>query len=613
MNKFIKLKLLINTALLLTLIVVISISVYFISENIRSHAIDSSISQAKQMTNQLLITRAYMASVAPKTPIVDDTLDDFALAPAYVGSHISKEMYKQYGFYIKQTSLKYRNNKNVPDDYEREILEKYEDKEIKDSHWEITKMKNRSVLRYSTPIYVKEACLSCHGKPYVDVKEAMYNKLINKYGDRSFDYKTGDLRGIISVAIPIDFVFVQSDYILKNFSFLIIVFFIIILLYIMIEKKYIFKAQVDELHKKEIYEETVIESNNNAIIAIDWSGKITTYNAKAEELFGWTKAEMLGTREVLRIIPEKYKKDHIRACTKFLTTGISSNIMGKSHESEAIRKNGEIFPIQISIGSKYKPNNAIVVANISDISKEKKQELLLIQQSKMAAMGEMIGNIAHQWRQPLSVISTGATGMKMQKEYNMLEDKEFFKTCDIINNNAQYLSKTIDDFTDFIKGDRKRTIFNLKDEIDSLLHLVEGPIKNYNINIILNLQEDIIIDSYKNELTQALINIFNNAKDVLKEQKEDDRFLFITTEKNANNVIIRFQDSGGGIPDDILPKVFEPYFTTKHKSQGTGLGLHMTYELIVDKMSGTIEANNVNYEYNNKNHVGAEFVITLPI
>ena len=259
-----------------------------------------------------------------------------------------------------------------------------------------------------------------------------------------------------------------------------------------------------------------------------------------------------------------------------------------------------------------------------EVRLNRKKDLLLMEQSKMASMGEMIGNIAHQWRQPLSTISTASSGMQLQKEYNILTDKEFNESCEAINNNAQYLSKTIDDFKNFIKGDRKKTIFDFRNTIKGFLTLVNGSIKTHNINVIQDLQEYIIFDGYENELTQCLINIFNNSKDVLIEKEVKNKFLFISTfideekiaDENSNlrtKAIIKIKDNAGGIPEDILPKIFEPYFTTKHKSQGTGLGLHMTYNLIVDGMGGTIESSNITYEYEGKEYTGAEFKISLPL
>ena len=241
-----------------------------------------------------------------------------------------------------------------------------------------------------------------------------------------------------------------------------------------------------------------------------------------------------------------------------------------------------------------------------------KMEKDLMKSEKMAALGEMIANIAHQWRQPLSVISTGVTGMKVQKEYGLLSDEEFNKTCEAINDNTQYLSKTIDHFRDFIKGEKNKVEFNLRDNINSFLTLVESSIKMNNINIILDLDENIKINSYPNELLQCLFNIFNNAKDAFLEKEIEDKYIFISSRIKKNQVILKVKDNAKGISNSALPHIFEPYFTTKDKSKGTGLGLNITYNLISKGMNGTIEAYNVSFNYNKKEYTGAEFRIELP-
>ena len=275
--------------------------------------------------------------------------------------------------------------------------------------------------------------------------------------------------------------------------------------------------------------------------------------------------------------------------------------------------------LQIAVANKTKDlqklNESLAIKIEEEVEKNLCIQKKLFKSEKLAAMGEMIGNIAHQWRQPLSVISTGSTGMIMQKEFGVLDDDQFIKTCNTINENAQYLSRTIDDFQNFIKGDRSKKMFRLNSEIHSFLQLVNGTIKKYDITIIEKMKNDIQIDGYENELTQCFINIFNNAKDALKDNtvSTEKRYIFIETSLENETVCIAIKDNAGGIPNDIISHIFEPYFTTKHQTQGTGLGLHMTYNLIVDGMKGNIEATNISYKYEGIEYQGAEFIICIPI
>ena len=257
-------------------------------------------------------------------------------------------------------------------------------------------------------------------------------------------------------------------------------------------------------------------------------------------------------------------------------------------------------------------NKILQIEIKKEVTNNRKKDQLLFQQSKMASMGEMIGNIAHQWRQPLSVISTGATGMIAKKEFGILNDEDILKTCKTINKNAQYLSQTIDDFKNYIKNDRQVLQFNLKDNFNNLLSLLNGSIKTHEINVVLDIPQNLSIDGYPNELIQCNMNILNNAKDALK-NCDYKRYIFINVQKQNSELIIKIKDNAGGVPEEILPKIYEPYFTTKHKSQGTGLGLSMTYNMIVDGMKGSIDASNVSYTYKNKVYKGAEFIIKLPI
>ncbi len=236
------------------------------------------------------------------------------------------------------------------------------------------------------------------------------------------------------------------------------------------------------------------------------------------------------------------------------------------------------------------------------------KDQMIAQHSKMAAMGEMLESIAHQWRQPLSVISISSSSMKMQKELGLLDDESLFKSCDKITDSAFHLSQTIDDFRGFFKQDKEKKKFTLKNTIDKTSNLLISQFENAKIKIIENI-DDIEIVGFENELIQVIINIVNNARDALV-TKEDKRFIFIDVYKD-DKIIIKIKDNAGGIPEDILPKIFDSHFTTKEDTDGTGIGLYMSQKIIIDNFNGTIEANNEQYTYENVEYIGAEFKIIL--
>ena len=249
----------------------------------------------------------------------------------------------------------------------------------------------------------------------------------------------------------------------------------------------------------------------------------------------------------------------------------------------------------------------------NDYKKElEKKQNILYQQSKMASMGEMIGNIAHQWRQPLSTITTASTGILLEKEMGILQDQTLKDYLNKINKSAQYLSNTIDDFRNFFNPEKVKNYFYLANVFETALDLLSAQFSSQNIKIIKNI-EDIEINSYENELIQALINILNNARDELKEKELSNKLIFISTSKNKNEVIIKIKDNAGGIAKENINKIFEPYFTTKHKSQGTGIGLYMTEEIIVRHLKGTIKIRNDEFTYEDSSYIGAEFTIKIPL
>ncbi len=239
-----------------------------------------------------------------------------------------------------------------------------------------------------------------------------------------------------------------------------------------------------------------------------------------------------------------------------------------------------------------------------------KQQLELIEQSKMAALGEMISNIAHQWRQPLSVISTCASGMQLNMELGYDSKEDSLKKIQMIVNTTKDLSHTIDSFRDFTHKD-KLTEFDLSELINKCIEHEHNLIVSNNINVVTQLEDDIRPINLPNSLLQALMNIFMNAKEAL-DNYDKEKYIFISSKRENDKVIIKIKDNAGGIKTEHINKVFEPYFTTKHQAHGIGLGLNIAYKIINDTMHGKIKVRNSRFSYEEIDYEGAEFTITVP-
>ena len=246
-----------------------------------------------------------------------------------------------------------------------------------------------------------------------------------------------------------------------------------------------------------------------------------------------------------------------------------------------------------------------------ELDKHQEKDRILAQQQKMVAMGQMIENIAHQWRQPLSVISTSASGLKLKKQLNILEDEELIKSIDKIVDTAKYLSDTIDDFRYFFKPQKDKTKFSLAKNIEKSLSFLEATLKENSIKVEFE-YEDIDIIAYETELMQVFINIISNSKDAFIEKKIEDRVIFISIKKFPNRILIEIKDNAGGVEEDILDKVFEPYFTTKHQYNGTGIGLYMSNQIIKTHLNGDIFMKNCSFKYKNIEQKGVITTIVLP-
>lgn len=242
---------------------------------------------------------------------------------------------------------------------------------------------------------------------------------------------------------------------------------------------------------------------------------------------------------------------------------------------------------------------------LEEIKKRKDQEEMLIQQSKLAAMGEMIGNIAHQWRQPLNALGLVIQNIEFSHENGILDDETMERAAKKANLLTQSMSKTIDDFRNFFKPNKEMAPFSLNDALTQSLYLVEGSFASSGIKIIQELENTPDVYGFFNEFTQALLNILNNAKDALLENEINPAKINICIKSNATHGYVIISDNANGIPVDILDKVFDPYFTTKEEGKGTGIGLYMSKIIIEKNMDGQLLVQNTDN--------GAEFVMKIPL
>lgn len=228
-----------------------------------------------------------------------------------------------------------------------------------------------------------------------------------------------------------------------------------------------------------------------------------------------------------------------------------------------------------------------------EVGKNREKDIMILNSARLVALAEMIGNIAHQWRQPLNAIGVMIQSIQVSYELEDLQQEEFDEFVKDSMAQVNYLSKTIDDFRDMTKDDVIDEEFDVSELISKTFALMEPSLKHSSIAARLDLEKNITAThSNASALSQAFINIFNNAKDVLKNQNKNDKLITIRLKRNKNKAQIAICDNGGGVPEDIIEKIFDPYFTTKHQSNGTGLGLYISKNIVNNDLGGALYAKN---------------------
>jgi len=276
------------------------------------------------------------------------------------------------------------------------------------------------------------------------------------------------------------------------------------------------------------------------------------------------------------------------------------------------RKDGSTYPVDIYLQSISYANQDAYLAIIIDTTErelnQKKlhdKEKIMIAQSRHAAMGEMISMIAHQWKQPLSTIAMGANNLLIDIELKTSDTENIKKESHNILTQTEYLSKTIEDFRNFFRSDKKKEEIKLEEVIYAAQKIIGGSLENHNVKLTLKYDKSYKINTYSRELLQVYINLLKNAKEALVENIKENRQIEILIRSDEKYLITTVCDNGGGIDEKFIDKIFDPYFSTKSEKNGTGLGLYMSKTIIEKHIQGKIEAYNLND--------GACFKISLPI
>ncbi|NPA59239.1 MAG: PAS domain S-box protein [Epsilonproteobacteria bacterium] len=348
-------------------------------------------------------------------------------------------------------------------------------------------------------------------------------------------------------------------------------------------------------------------------IAIVKNKRILECNDTFVKMFGYDKdkAKLLSA-SILDVMPKKQPdgKSSFKNMIKNLKRAQETQV---SFEWFNTKQNGNNFYVEVILSPMELQDEMVTHAIFRDIDSRKKAELEIIRlnttleervskeveknrekdkqmlhQSKLAQMGEMISMIAHQWRQPLAAINAAAIGINIKAQLNKLEKETAIDASNKIADYTKHLSETIDDFRTFFKSNKDKQNTTYTELIESVLKIVEVSIKNKNISIIKNLNSTIVFETYENELKQVLLNLIKNAEDALLENNIQDAKIIIESYDN----IILVKDNAGGIPTNIIDKIFEPYFSTKLEKNGTGLGLYMSKTIVEEHCNGKLSVTN---------------------
>jgi len=334
-------------------------------------------------------------------------------------------------------------------------------------------------------------------------------------------------------------------------------------------------------------------------------------NEKATEVFGLARLGLIG-RSLVELSPT-VQPDGQESLARFGRILEAANAgRHQVFEWTFCRADGSEFPAEVSLKTLQLDQEQLCLSSIRDISKRVNAEQQLRQAQKMAAMGEMLGAIAHQWRQPLNTLSTYIASLP-SAQYNHLINKNFIDTL-VAGADAQiqFMSKTIDDFRHFFRPSKNREAFDVARAVDNAIKLLEPTLRQHAIRLALDIDEagrPFVVQGFPSEFVHVVVNIIANARDAIVERRTCEAMaepgeIRVAIQGTKEAILVRVCDNGGGIPAHLLGKIFTPYFTTKGTTTGTGIGLYMAKMIVEKEMCGALLVDNLN--------PGAQMTIRLP-
>jgi len=395
--------------------------------------------------------------------------------------------------------------------------------------------------------------------------------------------------------------------------------------------KYLIEKQLDELEEfNNLLEEKVEQrtAEQNVLLSL--------FDLGTSVLFKWNNDEQWSVSHVSKSVTSllEYDRDELMSGKASYIECIHKDDLEKVKQEvrDAIEFNREYFehePYRLYTKSgkiKWVHDSTIIVRDndgkiinfvgyTTDITMIKDRDQKLLQQSKLAQMGEMISMIAHQWRQPLGAIAATSINLKTKiilQTYDLSKEEDVSKCNSYFNDKlsdiesyVQLLTKTIDDFRDFYKPNKQSVETIINAPLQKALQIIQSSIKSKNIEISKRFESTSKVLLFESEIMQVILNILQNAQDNFQEKKIQNPIILLNTYDSENKVIVEICDNGGGVPDELITKIFDPYFSTKHERNGTGLGLYMSKTIIDEHHSGKLQVSNI--------AGGACFKIELPL